>query len=70
MRTALGSPQGRGELRDKPQPTRTDRAPSPYGEQPEGLAFRTALGYRVVDHREDLQHGRPCTVLRKNLTAP
>ncbi|MER5829636.1 GNAT family N-acetyltransferase [Streptomyces sp. NPDC002130] len=37
---------------------------------PKALAFWTALGYQVVDHREDLQHGRPCTVLRKELTTP
>ncbi|MFJ5995708.1 GNAT family N-acetyltransferase [Streptomyces sp. NPDC092370] len=32
------------------------------------LAFWTALGYQVVDHREDLRHRRPCAVLRKELT--
>ncbi|MET9456290.1 GNAT family N-acetyltransferase [Streptomyces canus] len=32
------------------------------------LAFWTALGYRVIDHRSDLQHGRPCSVLRKRLS--
>ncbi|GAA2318195.1 hypothetical protein GCM10010234_75450 [Streptomyces hawaiiensis] len=37
---------------------------------PKALAFWTALGYQVVDHREDLRHGRPCTVLRKKLTTP
>ncbi|MET7735689.1 GNAT family N-acetyltransferase [Streptomyces sp. NPDC005402] len=31
------------------------------------LAFWTALGYEVVDHRTDRQLGRPCTVLRKPL---
>lgn len=31
------------------------------------LAFWTALGYTVVDHRGDLGPGRPCTVLRKPL---
>ncbi|MEU7718193.1 GNAT family N-acetyltransferase [Streptomyces tibetensis] len=36
---------------------------------PKALAFWTALGYQVLDHREDLQHGRPCAVLRKELTA-
>ncbi|MFI1924527.1 MULTISPECIES: bifunctional GNAT family N-acetyltransferase/NUDIX hydrolase [unclassified Streptomyces] len=34
---------------------------------PEGLAFWTALGYRVIGHRTDLQLGRPCAVLRKPL---
>jgi GNAT superfamily N-acetyltransferase len=34
---------------------------------PGGLAFWTALGYEVIDHREDRQLGRPCTVLRKEL---
>ncbi|MFJ8049004.1 GNAT family N-acetyltransferase [Streptomyces luteogriseus] len=37
---------------------------------PKALAFWTALGYEVVDHREDKQMGRPCTVLRKELTGP
>ncbi|MEU5087427.1 GNAT family N-acetyltransferase [Streptomyces sp. NPDC021356] len=32
-----------------------------------GLAFWTALGYTVVDHREDRGRGRPCAVLRKEL---
>ncbi|MGW0059388.1 GNAT family N-acetyltransferase [Streptosporangium sandarakinum] len=32
-----------------------------------GLAFWSALGYEVLDHRPDLQHGRPCTVMRKKL---
>ncbi|MEU1042671.1 GNAT family N-acetyltransferase [Streptomyces sp. NPDC005551] len=34
---------------------------------PRALAFWTALGYEVIDHRRDLQHGRPCAVLRKVL---
>ncbi|MET7490377.1 bifunctional GNAT family N-acetyltransferase/NUDIX hydrolase [Streptomyces sp. NPDC005538] len=34
---------------------------------PKGLAFWTALGYDVIDHREDRQLGRPCAVLRKQL---
>ncbi|MFE5032245.1 GNAT family N-acetyltransferase [Streptomyces sp. NPDC056683] len=34
---------------------------------PKGLAFWTALGYAVTDHRPDREHGRPCTVLRKEL---
>ncbi|MEU3277783.1 bifunctional GNAT family N-acetyltransferase/NUDIX hydrolase [Streptomyces antibioticus] len=37
---------------------------------PKGLAFWTALGYEVIDRRSDLQHGRPCTVLRKRLRTP
>ncbi len=32
-----------------------------------GLAFWTALGYEVVDHRPDRALGRPCAVLRKVL---
>ncbi|MER5575819.1 GNAT family N-acetyltransferase [Streptomyces massasporeus] len=36
---------------------------------PKALAFWTALGYEVVDHREDQQIGRPA-VLRKELTGP
>ncbi|WP_053670811.1 GNAT family N-acetyltransferase [Streptomyces sp. NRRL B-1140] len=36
-------------------------------DNPKALSFWTALGYQVVDHREDLQHGRPCAVLRKEL---
>ncbi|MET7852545.1 bifunctional GNAT family N-acetyltransferase/NUDIX hydrolase [Streptomyces avermitilis] len=36
-------------------------------DNPGGLAFWTALGYEVVDHREDRQLGRPCAVLRKPL---
>ncbi|WP_282702669.1 bifunctional GNAT family N-acetyltransferase/NUDIX hydrolase [Streptomyces sp. CC219B] len=35
-----------------------------------GLAFWTSLGYEVLDHREDRQRGRPCTVLRKLLRTP
>ncbi|MVO87875.1 GNAT family N-acetyltransferase [Streptomyces sp. p1417] len=34
---------------------------------PKGLAFWTALGYEVIDHRKDLELGRPCAVLRKPL---
>ncbi|MFF4031951.1 GNAT family N-acetyltransferase [Streptomyces sviceus] len=34
------------------------------------LAFWTALGYEVVDHRTDRQQGRPCAVLRKPLDGP
>lgn len=37
---------------------------------PKGLAFWTALGYEVIDHREERQHGRPCAVLRKPLRTP
>ncbi len=33
------------------------------------MAFWTALGYEVIDHREDRQLKRPCAVLRKELTA-
>ncbi|GAB7109267.1 GNAT family N-acetyltransferase [Streptomyces phaeofaciens JCM 4814] len=40
------------------------------GANPKGLAFWTALGYEIVDHRPDLQLGRPCAVLRKPLGAP
>ena len=36
---------------------------------PKGLAFWTALGYEVIDHRKDRQLGRPCAVLRKPLVA-
>ncbi|MFE2050140.1 GNAT family N-acetyltransferase [Streptomyces sp. NPDC059459] len=36
----------------------------------DALAFWTALGYTVVDHRPDLRHGRPCAVLRKPLHGP
>ncbi|MGW7424477.1 GNAT family N-acetyltransferase [Streptomyces sp. NPDC054813] len=35
---------------------------------PKGLAFWTALGYEVISHRPDRQLGRPCAVLRKELT--
>ncbi|MFE1749478.1 GNAT family N-acetyltransferase [Streptomyces anandii] len=34
---------------------------------PGALAFWTALGYEVIDRREDRQLGRPCAVLRKEL---
>lgn len=34
------------------------------------MAFWTAPGYEVLDHREDRGMGRPCTVLRKELTTP
>jgi ADP-ribose pyrophosphatase YjhB (NUDIX family)/ribosomal protein S18 acetylase RimI-like enzyme len=34
---------------------------------PEALAFWTALGYDVIGYRRDRQLGRPCTVLRKRL---
>jgi ADP-ribose pyrophosphatase YjhB (NUDIX family)/ribosomal protein S18 acetylase RimI-like enzyme len=34
---------------------------------PDALAFWTALGYAVIDHRPDRQLGRPCAVLRKEL---
>ncbi|MEU4487383.1 GNAT family N-acetyltransferase [Streptomyces purpurascens] len=37
---------------------------------PKALAFWTALGYEVIDHREDVQLKRPCAVLRKDLTTP
>ncbi|MFF8938706.1 GNAT family N-acetyltransferase [Streptomyces paradoxus] len=37
---------------------------------PKALAFWTSLGYEVLDHREDRETGRPCTVLRKDLTTP
>jgi ribosomal protein S18 acetylase RimI-like enzyme len=37
---------------------------------PRGLAFWTALGYEVIGHRKDLQLGRPCAVLRKELRTP
>ncbi|MFD8224615.1 GNAT family N-acetyltransferase [Streptomyces massasporeus] len=39
-------------------------------DNPKALAFWTALGYQVVDHREDKRLGRPCAVLRKELTGP
>jgi GNAT superfamily N-acetyltransferase len=38
-------------------------------DNPKGLAFWTTLGYEVIDHRRDLQLGRPCAVLRKPLRA-
>ncbi|MEU6197802.1 GNAT family N-acetyltransferase [Streptomyces sp. NPDC047061] len=34
---------------------------------PKGLAFWTALGYEVIGRRPDLERGRPCAVLRKEL---
>jgi len=34
---------------------------------PKALAFWTALGFEVIGHRADLQLGRPCAVLRKEL---
>jgi ADP-ribose pyrophosphatase YjhB (NUDIX family)/ribosomal protein S18 acetylase RimI-like enzyme len=34
---------------------------------PKALAFWTALGYTVIDHRPDRALGRPCAVLRKVL---
>ena len=34
---------------------------------PRALAFWTALGYEVVDHRTDHAADRPCAVLRKPL---
>lgn len=34
---------------------------------PKALAFWTALGYEVIDHRPDRALGRPCAVLRKAL---
>jgi GNAT superfamily N-acetyltransferase len=37
---------------------------------PKGLAFWTALNYQPIDRRTDLQLGRPCTVLRKELPTP
>ncbi|MGW2519951.1 GNAT family N-acetyltransferase [Streptomyces sp. NPDC001617] len=37
---------------------------------PKGLAFWTTLGYEVIAHRPDLQLGRPCAVLRKELHTP
>lgn len=37
---------------------------------PRGLAFWTALGYEVIDHRADRRAGRPCAVLRKPLRQP
>ncbi|MEV5428362.1 GNAT family N-acetyltransferase [Streptomyces sp. NPDC052701] len=38
-------------------------------DNPGALAFWTALGYEVIDHREDRRLGRPCAVLRKPLAA-
>ncbi|MGW6061387.1 N-acetyltransferase family protein [Streptomyces sp. NPDC055189] len=32
-----------------------------------GLAFWSGLGYETIDHRNDLEAGRPCAVLRKPL---
>ncbi|MFE6285632.1 GNAT family N-acetyltransferase [Streptomyces sp. NPDC057877] len=37
---------------------------------PRALAFWTALGYEVIDHRPDRAAGRPCAVLRKRLRVP
>ncbi|MFJ5732554.1 GNAT family N-acetyltransferase [Streptomyces paradoxus] len=37
---------------------------------PRAMAFWTALGYEVLDHRADRGMGRPCTVLRKALSTP
>ena len=37
---------------------------------PKALAFWTALGYEVIDHREDHRLHRPCAVLRKPLRTP
>lgn len=34
---------------------------------PGALAFWRTLDYRVIDHREDRQMGRPCSVLHKDL---
>lgn len=39
-------------------------------DNPAALAFWTALGYQVIGHRTDLQLGRPCAVLRKELPTP
>jgi len=36
---------------------------------PKALAFWTALGYQVIDHREDRRMRRPCAVLRRELGA-
>ncbi|GGW61761.1 GNAT family N-acetyltransferase [Streptomyces caelestis] len=38
-------------------------------DNPKALAFWTALGHEVIDRREDRRLGRPCAVLRKELTA-
>lgn len=40
------------------------------GNNPKGMAFWTALGYEVIDHRPDHALGRPCAVLRKVLRTP
>ncbi|MGW3357009.1 GNAT family N-acetyltransferase [Streptomyces bungoensis] len=40
------------------------------GSNPKGMAFWTALGYEVIDHRPDHALGRPCAVLRKVLRTP
>ncbi|MHA5048631.1 GNAT family N-acetyltransferase [Streptomyces sp. SD15] len=37
---------------------------------PEALAFWSALGYEVIGRRKDLQLGRPCAVLHKALRTP
>ncbi|MER5729138.1 GNAT family N-acetyltransferase [Streptomyces sp. NPDC002138] len=37
---------------------------------PRALAFWTAQGYTELRRAPDLEHGRPCTVLRKPLTDP
>jgi ADP-ribose pyrophosphatase YjhB (NUDIX family)/ribosomal protein S18 acetylase RimI-like enzyme len=37
---------------------------------PKALAFWTSLGYEEIDRRPDLQLGRPCRVLRKELRTP
>ncbi|CCK29248.1 mutT-like protein [Streptomyces davaonensis JCM 4913] len=39
-------------------------------DNPKGLAFWTALGYEVIDEREDRGMGRLCSVLRKPLRIP
>ncbi|MGW0117691.1 GNAT family N-acetyltransferase [Streptomyces sp. NPDC003327] len=38
-------------------------------ENAKALAFWRALGYEETDRRRDRAHGRPCVVLRKDLTA-
>ncbi|MFF0485901.1 GNAT family N-acetyltransferase [Streptomyces sp. NPDC004435] len=35
---------------------------------PEALAFWTSQGYEEIARRPDLDHGRPCVVMRKSLT--
>ncbi|MBA0052396.1 GNAT family N-acetyltransferase [Streptomyces sp. AJS327] len=35
--------------------------------RPSALAFWTALGWREIDRRPDVAHGRPCVVLSKPL---